>query len=400
MARVALAEQNGVRLGVVAQRRFSKRYSQLLEWLPMVGIVRAVQVVEKIEVPDLDDGWRASKAKAGGGVVLDLGYHMIDQLIGLFGPDCVVNHARLLMTRSGTYDVEDTVHAQLTFQHGSGRDIPVNLVLSRAADDAEEIFEVIGERGVLRLHNEVVSLCGTGRHSIEVQKAPFQCVEPSHILLRAAFRSYFAGGDTAKWDCQRDLAVLRVIEAIYANTQISTVDHTALSLTLNDKSLKRWTWPRITSQLKADVIRQLDTTLSIYDKSGVFEDFETDFKNAMGAPSAFALLHNSGTNALHALYYSAGIGKGDEVIVPVYTFHATVSCLMQLGCIPVFVDCLSNTGNINPEGIRAALTPRTKAVVVTHMWGQPCAMDKIVELCKDTNILLLEGVLHIFCPWP
>jgi predicted dehydrogenase len=93
LARVALAEQNGVRLGVAAQRRFSKRYSQLLEWLPMVGAVRAVHVVEKIKVLDLDDGWRASKAKAGGGVIIDLGYHMIDQLVSLFGPDCVVNHA-------------------------------------------------------------------------------------------------------------------------------------------------------------------------------------------------------------------------------------------------------------------------------------------------------------------
>ena len=93
-----------------------------------------------------------------------------------------------------------------------------------------------------------------------------------------------------------------------------------------------------------------------------------------------------------------GIGKGDEVIVPVYTFHATVSCLMQLGCIPVFIDCLSDTGNIGLEGIRAALTPRTKAVIVTHMWGQPCAMSEIAELCKDANVLLLEGVLHSCYP--
>ena len=392
-ARVALAKRNGVRLGVAAQRRFSKRYSQLLEWLPLVGTVRAVHIVEKIEVLDLDDGWRRCKAKAGGGVVIDLGYHTIDQLISLFGPNCVVNYASLLKTRSGTYDVEDTVHAQLTFQRGSDGNIPVNLVLSRAADEAEETFEIIGECGVLRLHNGVVSLNGTGRHGSDIQNVTLTCVEPGHVLLRTAFRSFFAGGDTAKWDCQRDLAVLRVIEAIYANTKINTDDHTASTMTLGGKSLKKWTWPRITSQLKADVVQQLDTTLSIYDNSGVFTDFEKAFKSAMGTPSAFALLHNSGTNALHALYYSAGLGKGDEVIVPVYTFHATVSCLMQLGCIPIFIDSFPNTGNIDPEGIRAAFTPRTKAVIVTHMWGQPCAMKEIAELCKDANVLLLEGVL-------
>jgi perosamine synthetase len=139
-------------------------------------------------------------------------------------------------------------------------------------------------------------------------------------------------------------------------------------------------------------MRQLDATLSIYDNGGVFGKFEADFKVAMGAPNDFALLHNSGTNALHALYYSVGIGKGDEVIVPVYTFHATVSCLMQLGAIPVFVDALLDSGNINPVGIRAALTTQTKAVVVTHMWGQPCAMEEISRLCKDANVTLLEGV--------
>ena len=89
-------------------------------------------------------------------------------------------------------------------QDGSERDMPVNLVLSRAADKAEEIFETIGKRGVLRLllrlHNEVVSLYGTGRHGIDIQKPSLQCVESVHALLRAgtAFRSFFSGGDTAK----------------------------------------------------------------------------------------------------------------------------------------------------------------------------------------------------------
>jgi hypothetical protein len=249
---------------------------------------------------------------------------------------------------------------------------------------------------VLRLHNGVVSLNGTGRHGSDMQKVSLECIEPGHVLLRAVFRSFFAGGDTARWDCQRDPAVLRIIEAIYASAKIRTDDRTAFSpSTPGRKPLKKWSWPRITSQLKADVIKQLDTALSIYDNSGVFADFETEFKFAIGDPTAFALLHNSGTNALRALYSSAGIGKGDEVIVPVYTFHATVSCLMQLGCIPVFVDSLPNTGNIDPEGIRAALTPRTKAVIVTHMWGQPCAMSEIVEICKDAKVLLLEGALSI-----
>ena len=75
-----------------------------------------------------------------------------------------------------------------------------------------------------------------------MQKMCFQCVKPGHVVLRAALRRFFAGGDTASWESQRDLAVLHGIEAIYANTQISTIDHTAfLSLTLNDKSLQKWT---------------------------------------------------------------------------------------------------------------------------------------------------------------
>ncbi|KAH8109386.1 hypothetical protein DFH11DRAFT_1813166 [Phellopilus nigrolimitatus] len=82
----------------------------------------------------------------------------------------------------------------------------------------------------------------------------------------------------------------------------------------------------------------LDTTLSIYDNNGdLFDELETEFKSAISSPDSNlrVLLYNAGTSALHATFYSLGIGRGDGIIVPVYTFMRS---LMQLGVVPVFVN--------------------------------------------------------------
>jgi len=83
-----------------------------------------------------------------------------------------------------------------------------------------------------------------------------------------------------------------------------------------------------------------------------------------------------------------------QVIFPVYSFHATASPAMQFGVIPVFCDA-SDDGNISPEAISAAITPRTRAVVVTHMWGMPCNMKAICEILQNhADILLFEDCSH------
>lgn len=152
-----------------------------------------------------------------------------------------------------------------------------------------------------------------------------------------------------------------------------------------------YVWPRITQDVEQAVIKQLHTTVSIYDRSGVINEFETIFADYHGRK--YALLSNSGTNAIYSMFEGLELRSGDEVICPVYTFFATVSPLMHTGATPIFCDC-GNNGNISPTEIEKRVTQRTKAIVVTHMWGIPCDMDAIVSICRKHNLRLLEDCSH------
>lgn len=150
-------------------------------------------------------------------------------------------------------------------------------------------------------------------------------------------------------------------------------------------------WPRITEATKAAVMKQMDASVSIYDRSGVFKDFETEFAEYHGMQ--YALLSNSGTNAIFSMFEGIGLGPEDEIISPTYTFFATISPVVYTGAKPVFCDSTA-TGNIDPSEIRRKITPKTRAVIVTHMWGVPCDMDEIVAICKEHNLFLLEDCSH------
>jgi len=93
------------------------------------------------------------------------------------------------------------------------------------------------------------------------------------------------------------------------------------------------------------VLAQLDHAVSIYDRSGVIEELENDLREYHGVDHA--VLTSSGTAALYSMYAACGIGPGDEVIAPAYTFFATVTPLLHLGAVPVLADC-DATGNLDP----------------------------------------------------
>ena len=152
-----------------------------------------------------------------------------------------------------------------------------------------------------------------------------------------------------------------------------------------------YSWPQITKVEERAVLKQLYVSISIYDKSGIFEKFENSF--AIYHKRKYALLCNSGTTAIHSMFVTANFKSGDEVICPAYTFFATVTPLLFTGAKPVLCDC-DTSGNIDPEEIEKKITPKTKGVVVTHMWGIPCQMDRIVEICKKYKLLLLEDCSH------
>jgi perosamine synthetase len=158
-----------------------------------------------------------------------------------------------------------------------------------------------------------------------------------------------------------------------------------------DPSDARFVWPRITPAVESAVLSQLKESISIYDSSGIFGQFEKRFSDYYGIKHA--LLSNSGTSAIFSMFEGIKIRPGDEVICPSYTFFATVSPLIYLGGIPVFCDCRED-GNIDPKEVINKISSKTKAVIVTHMWGIPCGMDEIVAICRENNLLLLEDCSH------
>ena len=116
--------------------------------------------------------------------------------------------------------------------------------------------------------------------------------------------------------------------------------------------------------------------------------FEEKFAAYVGTKHALGV--NSGTSALHLALLAAGIGPGDEVIAPAMTFVATASAIDYTGARPVLVDVDPVTYTIDPARIEAAITPRTKAIMPVHLYGQCADMDPILEIAKRRGLLVIE----------
>jgi perosamine synthetase len=117
-------------------------------------------------------------------------------------------------------------------------------------------------------------------------------------------------------------------------------------------------------------------------------EFEKKFADYCGTTHAVAI--NNGTAALHAALLAADIGSGDEVIVPSFSFFATASAVSMTGAKPVFVDVNEQTFCIDPVQAEAHVTPRTKAVIGVHLFGQPFDVPGIKQVCESHNLTLIE----------
>jgi 8-amino-3,8-dideoxy-alpha-D-manno-octulosonate transaminase len=103
----------------------------------------------------------------------------------------------------------------------------------------------------------------------------------------------------------------------------------------------------------------------------------------------YAQLVSSGTSALSTAMSALGIGYGDEIILPAFTFVASFEAVISVGAVPVLVD-VDDTLTLNPEAVRRAITPKTKCVMPVHMCGSMADMDALVSICKEHNLILLE----------
>ncbi|MER5358555.1 DegT/DnrJ/EryC1/StrS family aminotransferase [Streptomyces sp. NPDC002785] len=116
--------------------------------------------------------------------------------------------------------------------------------------------------------------------------------------------------------------------------------------------------------------------------------FENEFADLVDGRQCVAV--NSGTSALWLTLLALGIGPGNEVIVPSFTFAATAAAVRLAGAVPVFADITPDTFCLDPDAVRAAITPRTTAVIPVHLFGHPAAMDELTAVAQRHHLALVE----------
>ena len=144
--------------------------------------------------------------------------------------------------------------------------------------------------------------------------------------------------------------------------------------------------PMIGEEEKAAVMRVLDSGQLA--QGSVVAEFESAFAGYCGVKHAIAT--SNGTTALHVALLAHGIGPGDEVVTTPFTFIASANSILYVGAKPVFVDIDPVTFNIDPGKIEAAITPRTRAIMPVHLFGNPAEMDGIMDIAHRHGLAVIE----------
>ena len=156
---------------------------------------------------------------------------------------------------------------------------------------------------------------------------------------------------------------------------------------MTDKAFIPVAAPDLNGNEKAYVLECLESTW--ISSSGKYLDrFEASFAEFCGVRHAVAC--SNGTTALHLALAALGVGPGDEVIVPTLTFVATANTVTYCGARPVFVDAEPDTWTIDPAAIEAKITPRTKGIIVVHLFGHPADMDPINAIARRHGLFVME----------
>ena len=151
-------------------------------------------------------------------------------------------------------------------------------------------------------------------------------------------------------------------------------------------------WNRIGEEeveLVADMVRHGQMSLA---GSGIALEFEQAFAKYIGVEHAIGI--TNGTSALFSAFYGVKVGPGDELITPSYTWFATFSSCVLLGARPVFCEIDPESLMVDPEDARRKITPRTRAIVCVHLWGNVCDIDSLLALSKETGLPIIEDCSH------
>ena len=322
-----LADRYRVRLVTASQGRHGSRWSQLVKWLPLTGDLHLIEGSRKITVTDLAEGWRGSKHIAGGGAVIDIGWHLIDTVLALVGPgyEVSVPYSRLFKTQdSRGYDCEDNAHIGLEFKQAGGqRTVVSSISISRTGTEKVDEITIVGNRGVIVSRKDEAMLSLRDGSSQRLNRVKYQNHEDFDFVLRYFHSEITRDVPSARYSSLslQDAEVTKIIDTIYGGDTSTMLGYKReesklSSIHMQHASLsQQLQWPRITFDVEKDVVTQLYQSVSLNDNEGIFHDFETEFKQIHGRPEWHALLHNSGTNALQALFYACQFVPGVEVSV-------------------------------------------------------------------------------------
>ncbi|MBO75240.1 MAG: aminotransferase DegT, partial [Flavobacteriales bacterium] len=149
-------------------------------------------------------------------------------------------------------------------------------------------------------------------------------------------------------------------------------------------------WPQYGSEEEAAVARVINSN-QLFAAEEVAA-FESEYARYIGARFACGL--GNATQGLHLALASIGVGLGDEVVVPAYSWISSASCTLMQNAVPVFCDLESESLGLDPVALEVAITDQTKAIVVTHMFGYPAKIREIAEVAKRRRIPLIEDASH------
>ena len=145
--------------------------------------------------------------------------------------------------------------------------------------------------------------------------------------------------------------------------------------------------PSLSGNEKKYVLDCLDSTW-ISSKGKYISQFESEFSKYVGVKYSTTVAN--GTVAIHLALIALGIGPGDEVIVPTFTYIASVNAISYTGATPVFVDSLKDSWQIDPEDVVRKITPKTKAIMAVHLYGHACDLHALKEICTKYELFLVE----------
>jgi len=452
---IARAREKGLRLGVAHQFRTTSRYRAMRklvddgvfgELLRGVWINHLVRSQGYYEV----SRWRGEWS-GGGGALLNQYIHDLDMLCGLFGePASVTGQVANLAHDCNTEDIASGV---VTFRSGAQVVLQVGLF----DPEASSFVEIVGDRALLRETTRSRRLAIPGFAIRRFVQESRQQTGGNHIVARRRVKGKNEGGWAGHATLHRDFAAAvregrdpmisgedarqaleiangllvasaigqrielpldrgthqgiltemiegrRRIDAWFssdagrsaeARRKSAVKDHELAILggppAVSVPAQEQWPVPR--DRIKDAVADLIDRNIFTEPGGGSTGELERRFASYVGAEHCLA--QNNGTSTLWAAYYALGVGPGDEVLHPGYTWICAIAPAVHLGARPVFCEIDPRTLCVDPVDLERRITPRTKVISVVHIHGNVCDMDAIMSIARKHGLAVLEDCSH------